>query len=59
MTGSVRAPDEEIEFAAQIEQRRNQPDLCTIYRSSADETQRMSEWITAKGEAFVDPRTRQ
>lgn len=51
-------PGESVyELDAQIERRHSQPDLCTIYRSSDDEMSRMSRWITAKGQAFVDAKS--
>jgi len=54
MPDSAASQDDGIELTAQIERRRNQPDLCTIYQSNADEMRRMSQWITAKGDAFLD-----
>lgn len=54
MPGSAASRDDEIELAAQIEERRKQPDLCTIYQSNTDEMRRMSRWITAKGDSFLD-----
>ncbi|MXR52964.1 hypothetical protein GRX03_15295 [Halovenus sp. WSH3] len=54
MSEQIRPRGTEYELDSQIECRRNQPDLCTIYRSEPDEMREMSGWITAKGDAFVD-----
>ena len=57
MAGPAASRDEDVTLASQIERRRNQPDLCTIYQSNADEMRQMSRWITAKGDAFLDVRS--
>lgn len=57
MSESAEPEGETIELAAQIERRHHQPDLCTIYQSNANEMGKMSRWITAKGDAFLDPVT--
>ncbi|WP_442909428.1 DUF7511 domain-containing protein [Halovenus sp. HT40] len=54
MPDSAASGNSEIKLASQVEQRRNQPDLCTIYQSNGDEMRKMSRWITAKGDAFID-----
>jgi hypothetical protein len=39
-----------------VESDRNEPDRCTIYDPETDGFDRMSVWITAKGNSFVDCR---
>jgi len=50
---SVPAWEDETEFEAIVEQYDMHPDECTIYPSTASEAEKMSTWITARGESFV------
>jgi hypothetical protein len=47
------AEQHEIDLVAEIENRHQQPDLCTIYAPDDDEQTRITRWITAKEGSFV------
>lgn len=54
MSNQTSPPTSEFTLVAQIERRNNQPDLCTVYQSGTDDVTKMSRWITAKGDAFLN-----
>jgi hypothetical protein len=57
MIDSSQDKSAEISVATEVERRHQQPNLCTIYQENATETEKMTRWITAKGESFVDLET--
>jgi hypothetical protein len=57
MPPAIDPSHEKVQLTAKIETRHRQPDLCTIYEPDAQGRSKMSRWITAKGEAFVDVET--
>lgn len=54
MTDVSQTQPMEPAVSAEIERRYRQPNLCTIFEADVPELEKMSRWITAKGNAFVD-----
>lgn len=57
MDQSIDPRERERKLAARIETRHRQPDLCTIYEPGPEGESNASQWLTAKGDAFVDAET--
>jgi hypothetical protein len=54
MPALIDPRNEKLRLTAQVEERHQQPDLCTIFEPDSDGNSQRAKWITATGNSFLD-----